>query len=62
MIIVKNNIGARLHLHCVKKGWQHFLINVNFDEESIDDVLQAQKILLFLTVYQRQFFRQYLTN
>ena len=38
-----------LHLHRVNKGWQLFFVflRVIFDEESIGDGLEAQKILLF---------------
>ena len=36
-----------LHLHRVNKGWQLFFSKGNFDEESIGDGLEAQKILIF---------------
>ena len=52
-----------LHLHCVNKGWQlfsFFSLKVNFDEESIGDGFEAQKILIFLTIYQIRFARRYL--
>ena len=44
-----------LYLHCVNKGWRlfflfSFFVGINFDEESISDGLEAQKIL-FSTIY-----------
>ena len=50
MVVVVVVVVVVLHLHRVNKGWQLFFslsLRLKFDEESIGDGLEAQKILLF---------------